>query len=304
MKLSMNTNLTTEHQATRRNILGGIASLGGLVAASAASAQATSGTTSGTTTTQASAKPLKGKVAIVTGARNNQGRAFALALAKQGADLVLHYHRSETLDQVKETERLAKAEGARTVLVQGDLGEVANVTRVFDAAQNTFGGADIVVHTVGLIIKKPMAQVTDADYERSHRANTKSTFFVMAQAGQRLRDNGRIIAIGTSLTAGSAPGYALYAGTKAPVEEFSRMLAKEIGKRGITVNNIAPGPLDNAFFHAAETPQSVAFASNLSVQGRLGKESDVSPVVEFLASPGSAWVTGQTLFVNGGYLTR
>jgi NAD(P)-dependent dehydrogenase (short-subunit alcohol dehydrogenase family) len=297
MNTPLNTHLTTQHQASRRNILGGIATLGGLVAAGAASAQPTGNAA-------AAAKPLKGKVAIVTGSRNNQGRAYAVALAKLGADLVLHYHRAETLDQVQETERLVKAEGARTVLVQGDLGEVANVTRVFDAAQNTYGAADIVVHTVGHIIKKPMAQVTDADYERSHRANTKSTFFVMAQAGQRLRDNGRIIAIGTSLTAGAAPGYALYGGTKAPVEEFSRMLSKEIGKRGITVNNIAPGPLDNPFFHAAENPQSVAFATNLAIQGRLGKESDVTPVVEFLASPGSAWVTGQTLFVNGGYLTR
>jgi NAD(P)-dependent dehydrogenase (short-subunit alcohol dehydrogenase family) len=82
------------------------------------------------------------------------------------------------------------------------------------------------------------------------------------------------------------------------------MLSKEIGRRGITVNNIAPGPLDNTFFHAAETPQSAQFAANLAIQGRLGKEADVTPVVEFLASPGSAWVTGQTLFVNGGYLTR
>jgi NAD(P)-dependent dehydrogenase (short-subunit alcohol dehydrogenase family) len=285
---------------TRRNLLGSLAAAGSVLMATAAKAQTTSTTAQGSV----AAKPLAGKVAIVTGARNNQGRAYAVALAKQGADLVLHYHRAETLDQVQETERQARAQGARTMLVQGDLGDVANVQRVFDTAISTYGHADIVVHTVGLIIKKPLAQVTEADYERSHRANTKSTLFVMAEAGKRLLDNGRIIAIGTSLTAGAAPQYALYAGTKAPVEEFSRILSKEIGRRGITVNNIAPGPLDNTFFHAAETPQSAQFAAGLSIQGRLGKESDVTPVVEFLASAGSAWVTGQTLFVNGGYLTR
>jgi NAD(P)-dependent dehydrogenase (short-subunit alcohol dehydrogenase family) len=291
------TNASSNDMARRRALTGGLAGLAGLAAAGMAQAQsAASGTMP--------AKPLKGKVAIITGARNNQGRAYAVALAKMGADLVLHYHRAETLDQVQETERLVRAEGARTVLVQGDLGEVANVRKVFDAAQNTYSRADILVHTVGLIIKKPMAEVTEADYERSHRANTKSTFFTMAEAGKRLVDNGRIIAIGTSLTAGTAPGYALYAGTKAPVEEFTRILAREIGKRGITVNNIAPGPLDNSFFHAAETPQSAAFAANLSVAGRLGKESDITPLVEHLAAPSGQWVNGQTHFINGGYLTR
>jgi NAD(P)-dependent dehydrogenase (short-subunit alcohol dehydrogenase family) len=296
----MNTHLNNEHianhTASRRNILGGLAAFSGMVAAGAASAQSASAATAN--------KPLKGKVAIVTGARNNQGRAYAVALAKMGADVVLHYHRAETLDQAQETERLVRAEGARTVLVQGDLAEVANVRKVFDAAQTTFNRADILVHTVGLIIKKPMAEVTEADYERSQRANTKALFFCMAEAGKRLADNGRIIAIGTSLTAGTAPGYALYAGTKAPVEEFTRILARELGKRGITVNNIAPGPLDNTFFHAAETPQSAAFAANLSVSGRLGKESDITPLVEHLAAPSGQWVNGQTHFINGGYLTR
>jgi NAD(P)-dependent dehydrogenase (short-subunit alcohol dehydrogenase family) len=288
---------STSDMGRRRALSGGLAGLAGLAAAGAASAQGTAATT-------AQAKPLKGKVAVVTGARNNQGRAYAIALAKMGADLVLHYHRAETLDQVQETERLVRSEGARTVLVQGDLGEVANVRRVFDAGQNTFGRIDILVHTVGLIIKKSMAEVTEADFERSHRANTKALFFSMAEAGKRMSENGRIIAIGTSLTAGAAPGYALYAGTKAPVEEFTRILAKEVGKRGITVNCIAPGPLDNSFFHAAETPQSVAYAASLSVVGRLGKESDIAPLVEHLASAGSQWITGQTHWINGGYLTR
>jgi NAD(P)-dependent dehydrogenase (short-subunit alcohol dehydrogenase family) len=298
MSIFNENSLTSNSDMSRRRALsGGLAGLAGLAAAGAASAQSTAAST-------VQAKPLKGKVAVITGARNNRGRAYAVALAKMGADLVLHYHRAETLDQAQETERLVRAEGARTILVQGDLGEVANVRRVFDAGQNTFGRIDILVHTVGLIIKKPMADVTEADYERSHRANTKALFFSMAEAGKRMADNGRIIAIGTSLTAGAAPGYALYAGTKAPVEEFTRILAKEVGKRGITVNCIAPGPLDNSFFHAAETPQSTAFAASLSIVGRLGKESDVTPLVEHLASAGSQWTTGQTHWVNGGYLTR
>jgi len=282
--------------ASRRHLLGGLGAIAGLAATGAAVAQ--TGAASG------DAKPFKGKVAIVTAARNNQGRAYAVALARLGADVMLHFHRAETQDQNDETARLVRAQGVRVATALGDLGEVSNVKKVFDTAQSQFGRIDMVVNTVGMIIKKPLAEVTEADYERSQRANTKAALFVMQEAARRLADGGRIIHIGTSLTAGSAPGYALYAGTKAPAEEFTRMLAKEIGKRGITVNNIAPGPLDNTFFHAAETPQSAAFAANLSVAGRLGREADITPVVEFLASPQAQWMTGQVLWVNGGYLTR
>lgn len=284
--------------ASRRQILAG---LGAAATALAATAGARAATAPAGTPAQ---QPLKGKVAIVTGARNNQGRAYAVALAGLGADVMLHFHRSETQDQNDETVRLVRAQGARVAQSLGDLGEVANVRKVFDTAQSAFGRIDIVVNTVGVIVKKPLVEVTEADYERCQRANTKATLFVMQEAARRLADGGRIIHIGTSLTAGSTPNYALYAGTKAPAEEFTRMLAKEIGKRGITVNYIGPGPLDNSFYHAAETPQSTAFAMNLSVAGRLGREADITPVVEFLAGPQSQWVTGQMLWVNGGYLTR
>jgi NAD(P)-dependent dehydrogenase (short-subunit alcohol dehydrogenase family) len=283
----------------RRRALSATALLAGLAAAGAARAQSAAGSAA-----SAVAKPLQGKSAIVTGARNNQGRAYAVALAKLGADLVLHFHRNETKDQNDETLRLVRAEGVRVSSVVGDMADAKVAQAMFDAAQSAYGKVDIAVNTVGYIVKKPFAQLTDADYERSERANVRALFNVFRQAAQRLADNGRLIHIGTSLTAGTAPGYALYAGTKAPCEEFTRMLAREVGKRGITINTIAPGPLDNTFFHAAETPESARFAANLSVAGRLGRENDVTPLVAFLAQPDSQWVTGQTLWVNGGYLTR
>jgi NAD(P)-dependent dehydrogenase (short-subunit alcohol dehydrogenase family) len=287
---------TPAFQSDRRRALSAVSLMAGLAAAGAATAQTQAAT--------ATARPLQGKAAIVTGARNNQGRAYAVALAKLGADLVLHFHRNESKDQNDETARLVREHGVRVATVVGDMAEASVAKAVFDAAQGTFGKIDIVVNTVGLIVKKPFAQLTEADYTRSERANVKALFHVFQQSAQRLADNGRLIHIGTSLTAGTAPGYALYAGTKAPCEEFTRMVARELGKRGITVNTIAPGPLDNSFFHAAETPESAKFAANLSIIGRLGKESDTTPLVTFLALPESQWVTGQTLWVNGGYLTR
>ena len=281
---------------SRRSMLRGLG-----IAAATASAAAVSTTTNAQA---ANTRPLAGKVAIVTGARNNQGRAYAVELAKLGANLVLHYHREETRAEIEQTSSMTQEFEVSTALIAGDLGDPGVATGIFDLAETRFGGADILVHTSGRIIKKPMAEFTDEDFERLLNDNTRTTFYTMREGARRLRDNGRIIAIGTSLTAGAAPGYAVYGGTKAPVEEFTRMMAKELGSRGITVNNIAPGPLDNPFFHAAETPETAAYAARLSVEGRLGTEADIVPLVAHLASGESRWQNGQTLFVNGGYLTR
>ncbi|HJW10961.1 MAG TPA: SDR family oxidoreductase, partial [Albitalea sp.] len=245
-----------------------------------------------------------GKGAIVTGARDNMGRAFAVALARMGANVVVHHHTPSSLSAARETAKLVEAEGVKAVIVDGDLGDVANVKRLYDAAQSNFGSIDVVVNNAGYIVKKPFAELTDEDFELSVAVNTRGLFYSMREAARRIANNGRIINIGTSLLAGAAPGYTAYAGTKAAVEEFTRILAKEIGERGVTVNVVAPGPVDTPFYHGQETPQSVAYAKSLSVAKRLGEVQDIVPLVEWLASPGSQWVTGQTLWINGGYLTR
>ncbi|MEM9059847.1 MAG: SDR family oxidoreductase [Pseudomonadota bacterium] len=279
-------------EISRRMALTGIATAGAAIAATGSAGAATS------------AKPLSGKVAIVTGARRNQGRAYAVQLAKMGADIVLHHHRADGAADTSETARLVSEAGGRSVIGMGDLGDPATAATLFDLAQSEFGGADILIHTAGAIIKKPVAEFTDADFERLLNDNTRTTFYAMREGARRLRDGGRIVAVGTSLTAGTAPGYAVYAGTKAPVEEFTRMMARELGSRGITVNNVAPGPLDNSFFHAAENPKTAAYAASLAPSGRLGTEADIVPVVANLATEQGAWTNGQTLFINGGYVTR
>ena len=286
----------------RRKFLGaiGATSLVGSIATQQANAQSQPIAT----TLSNSERELAGKVAIVTGARANLGRGFAEALAKHGADIVVHYHRESTRDQAEETASLVEAQGARAALVQGDLGQVETVMRTFDTAIENFGRLDILVNNAGAIVKKPMAEVTDEELDRMININTKGTFLCMREAARRISDNGRIINIGTSLLAGMAPNYSAYAGTKSTMEEVTRMGARELGARGITVNTISPGPIDTPFFHSQETPETTQFASNLSVAGRLGKISDIVPVVEFLALPSSQWITGQTIWINGGYLTR
>lgn len=291
----------------RRNALKGLGVLG-LGAASIASltaAAAPAAAQSAGKQTAGKARPLSGKVAIVTGARANLGRDFARALGAMGADVVVHYHREATRDHAEETARLVTEAGGRAALTVGDLGQRANVVKMFDVAQERFGGLDIFVNNAGLIVKKPIDQVSEAEFDASHAINTKALFFAMQLAATRMRDNGRMIVIGTSLLGPTMAGnYSAYNGTKAPAEEFTRAFVREQGARGITANVIAPGPIDTPFFHGQENPQSTQFATGLSMQKRLGRINDITPMVEFLASEESRWVTGQTLWVNGGYLTR
>jgi NAD(P)-dependent dehydrogenase (short-subunit alcohol dehydrogenase family) len=279
---------------TRRTILTGVAAAAATVAA----------TTKARAQDAGIALPLAGKSAIVTGARNNLGRGFATALGAMGAGVLVHHHRDDSRDQAEETAQLVTEAGGTAAIFVGDLTEAATVRSLYDAAGAAFGGVDILVNTVGAIIKKPVAEFTDEEFARLEAVNGRSLFLLMREAALRLRDGGRIINTGTSLLAGAAPGYAVYAGTKAPVEEYTRIMARELGDRRITVNNVGPGPVDTPFFHGAETPQSVEYATNLAMERRLGTVADIVPIVAFLASPEAQWVNGQTLWVNGAYLTR
>ena len=247
---------------------------------------------------------LSGKVAIITGSARNMGRAFAVSLARRGADVTVHHHGQSAKGDAEETVHLIHEQGARAIIVDGDLADVKVVKRLFDATMEAFGRVDIVINNAGVVIKKPFTDITEADFDRSFDINAKAAFFVMQEAARRIADNGRIINMGTTILGATIPFYSVYAGAKAALEDFTRSLAREIGHRGVTVNVIAPGPIDTAFYHGAETPESVARATTASVAGRLGRVADIVPMIEFLASPQSQWVTAQTLFVNGGYLAR
>lgn len=247
---------------------------------------------------------LKGKVAIVTGARNNLGRGFAVAFGKAGANVVVHYHTSKTKDQAEQTAKMVEEGGGKAIIVSGDLGKVSNVKKMFDAAINEWGRVDILVNNAGKIIKKPIAEVTEEEFDSLSNINSRGTFFCMREAAKRLSDNGRVINIGTSLFGAVTPNYAAYSGTKAGMEEYGRALAREVGSKGITVNTVCPGPVNTPFFHSQENEHSVAYVSKLSVAGRLGEVSDIVPLVAFLASQKSQWLSAQTFWINGGYLTR
>lgn len=252
---------------------------------------------------------LTGKAAVIAGGGKNLGALIAHRFADAGARAIaIHYNSDASRTDAERTASALQAKGVDTLLFQGDLSVVDNNIALFDAAVSRFGTVDVAVNTVGVVVKKPILEVTEADYEKSFAANSKAAFFFIQQAGRTLADRGKIITIVSSLLAAYTDGYAVYPGSKAPVEHYTRAASKEFGRRGISVNAIGPGPMDTPFFYGQETDASTAYhasAAALSGYSRKGLTDieDIVPIVTFLATEGW-WITGQTLFANGGYTTR
>lgn len=246
---------------------------------------------------------LTGNVAVVAAGAKNLGGLISTTLAEDGADVLVHYNSDASAADAEKTVAAAQAAGVRAVAFQADLTVPGNVARLFDTAIDTFGRVDIAVNTVGKVLRKPILDTTEDEYDAMFDINGKAAFFFLQEAGRRLNDGGRIVTILTSLLAAFTDGYATYAGAKSPVEHFTRAAAKEFAPRGITVNSVAPGPMDTPFFYPQETPERVEFHKSQAMGGRLTRIEDIAPLVEFLVSDGG-WVTGQTIFANGGYTTR
>jgi NAD(P)-dependent dehydrogenase (short-subunit alcohol dehydrogenase family) len=246
---------------------------------------------------------LAGKTAIVAGGAKNLGGLVSRTLANRGMNVVVHYNSSESEAAARDTLEAIEAAGSKGVIVQGDLTDPANVAGLFDTAISTFGSVDAAVNTVGKVLRKPITEVTESEYDSMFDVNSKSAFFFLQEAGRKLSDNGRVVTIVTSLLAAFTDGYSSYAGSKAPVEDFTRAAAKEFAERGISVNNIAPGPMDTPFFYPQETPERVGYHRSQALGNRLTKIEDIVPLIEFLLADGG-WITGQTIFANGGYTTR
>ncbi|MBT1093449.1 SDR family oxidoreductase [Streptomyces sp. Tu102] len=246
---------------------------------------------------------LTGKTVLVGAGAKNLGGLISTTVARDGANVVIHYHSDATAADAQKTAEAVEAAGGKALTVQGDLSKVSEVERLFATAKDHFGGVDIAVNTAGMVLRKPITETTEEEYDRMFAVNSKAAYFFIREAGRHLNDNGKVITIVTSLLAAFTDGYSTYAGAKAPVEHFARAAAKEFADRGISVNNVAPGPMDTPFFYGQETPERVAFHKSQALGNDLTKIEDIVPLVTFLATDGW-WVTGQTIFANGGYTTR
>lgn len=252
---------------------------------------------------------IAGKTVLIAGGGKNLGGLLARDLATHGASaVVIHYNSAASKAEADATVQAVQQLGAKAVALQGDLTRAAAVEKLFADAVAAVGRPDIAINTVGKVLKKPFSEISEDEYDEMTAVNSKSAFFFLKEAGKHVRDNGKICTLVTSLLGAYTPFYAAYAGTKAPVEHYTRAASKEFGARGISVTAVGPGPMDTPFFYGQEGADAVAYhksAAALSPFSKTGLTDieDVVPFIRHLVSDGW-WITGQTILINGGYTTK
>jgi 3-oxoacyl-[acyl-carrier protein] reductase len=240
---------------------------------------------------------LAGKVAVVTGGSRGIGAAIATRLASDGARVAITYSKGAdaAASVVKEIER----EGGNAIAIQADAADADAVKAAVEKVVSTFGQLDILVNNAGTAIPKPFEETTLEEMDRVIDINIRGVFVATQAALKHMKSGGRIISIGSAVGERvAAPGLVPYAGTKGAVKMFTQALAREIGSRGITVNNVQPGPIDTELNPATSewaVPQKAATALD-----RYGHVDEIAAMVAFVAGPESSYITGANLTVDGG----
>lgn len=243
---------------------------------------------------------LTGKVALVTGSSRGIGRNIAEELALQGAKVIINY--AGNSEKAIAVVAAIKKQGGEATAIQADISQVVEVERLFQRAMEAYGKIDILVNNAGIMITKPITAITEEDFDRIFAVNVKGTYFACQQVARHMAANGRIINFSTSVAGLMFPAYSIYAGTKGAVEQFTRQLAKEFGPKGITINAVAPGPVNTELFTVGKTKEQIETLTTMNAFGRLGETADIAKVVLWLAGQEAQWITGQTIRVNGGFI--
>ncbi len=238
------------------------------------------------------------KVAIVTGASRGIGAAIAERLARDGFTVVINYAGNAALAEALAAK--IEAAGGHALTAQADVSDAAAVRRMFDAAETAFGGVDVLVNNAGVMALSPLANTTDADFDKLIAINLKGTFNTMREAAKRLRSGGRVINFSTSVIGLRLETYGVYSATKAAVEALTAVMSREMRGRNVTVNAIAPGPTATDLFLDGKSPELIERMAKMNPLERLGTPDDIAAAVSMLAGPDGAWINGQTLRVNGG----
>jgi 3-oxoacyl-[acyl-carrier protein] reductase len=241
---------------------------------------------------------LAGKVAIVTGSSRGIGRAIAERLSRDGASVVVNY--SKSAEKAREVVAAVQSVGGQAIAVRANVAKAADIQNLFDQAIEHFGKLDVLVNNAGVLSTKPIAEITEEDFDELFGVNVKGTFFACQQAALKMQAGGRIINLSSTVTSLILPSYGIYAASKGAVEQITRVLAKELGERGITVNGVSPGPTDTELFREGKTEEQIGNLAQMAAFGRLGEPRDIADVVAFLASEEARWITGQNIRVNGG----
>ncbi|GAM83244.1 hypothetical protein ANO11243_012300 [Dothideomycetidae sp. 11243] len=252
---------------------------------------------------------LDGKVALVTGSGRGIGAGIAKELASRGASVVVNYANSP--DAANQVVAEIKKAGGDAIALKADVGDVSQTIRLFDEAVAHYGQLDIAVSNSGVVTFGHLKDVTEEEFDRVFRINTRGQFFVAREAYKHLSVDGRIIMMG-SITgqAKGVPKHTVYSGSKGCIETFVRCMAIDCGDKRITVNCIAPGGIKTDMYHAVcreyipngaqlDNDQVDDYAATWSPLNRVGQPVDVARVVAFLASQDGEWINGKVLGIDG-----
>jgi len=249
-------------------------------------------------------KKLSGKVAVVTGASKGIGAEIARHLAAAGAAVIVNYSSSkEGADKV--VADITRA-GGKAVAVQANVAKKADVNRLFAEGKKAFGTLDIVVNNAGIYEFAPIAEITEEHFHKQFDLNVLGLILVSQEAQKHIGPNGgSIINISSVVATLAPPASAVYSGTKAAVDAVTKALAKELGPRKIRVNSINPGMVETEGTSSSGMASAEsAFRKQIEAQtplGRIGQPDDIAPAAVFFASDDSKWITGETLFISGGF---
>ncbi|HXZ33555.1 MAG TPA: 3-oxoacyl-ACP reductase family protein [Terriglobales bacterium] len=241
---------------------------------------------------------LSGKIAMVTGASRGLGAAIAKRLAADGAAVAFTYGASP--DRAREVVRAIETAGGKALAIQADAAKEDSTRAAVKQTIEAFGGLDILVNSAGVLTVAPIEKFPFDAFERMVAVNIKGMFVATQEAVRHMRDGGRIINIG-SCNSSRVPfqGGTVYALTKAAVVGFTRALARDLGPRGITVNNVQPGPTDTDM-NPAQGPAAPSTVQHVAL-GRFAQPLEIANFVAFLAGPEASFITGASLLVDGGY---
>ena len=237
-------------------------------------------------------------VAVVTGGSRGIGRAVATTLAAAGQDVVVGYAGNKTA--ADEVVAEITAAGGRAVASRADIADEHAVAEMFDLAERTYGGVDVVVNAAGRMYLSPIADLDLDALDTLHRTNIRGTFVVTREAARRVRSGGAIVTFSTSIVGLQFPAYGAYAASKGAVEATTLILARELRGRDITVNTVAPGPTATELFLDGKDEETIDRLAKQPPLERLGTPEDIAQAVAFLVGPSGRWINGQILRANGG----